>query len=86
MAALTHTTDPQLRNCAFLHVQERAIPRQHACIHVDTHTHTHTHTQGNQERGTAYTYVAQIKKRFEHEPQIYREFLRSLWTVRLLYS
>ena len=34
--------------------------------------------QGNQERGTAYTYVAQIKKRFEHEPQIYREFLSIL--------
>ena len=34
--------------------------------------------QSNQERGTAYSYVAQIKKRFEYDPQIYREFLRIL--------
>ena len=32
----------------------------------------------NQERGTAYSYVAQIKDRFKTEPVIYREFLNIL--------
>ena len=33
---------------------------------------------GDQERGTAYSYVAQIKERFKKEPHIYREFLNIL--------
>ena len=39
-----------------------------------------------QERGTAYSYVAQIKDRFKTEPVIYRDFLNILQVGMLVWG